>query len=442
MNHLKVSKSGKWAVRLGIPADAREAIGKREFKKSLGYLSRPEAEVKAASLIAMWKAQILRVRTASSDPLASSLDELEYSATHQQIVQQAYEQLQNMAGIRNPTPQQVVGRLKDQVDDLISNDEDETLVAAHFGVYCLTSNFLDGYVRDELKGNKSRSIDEHKSVLRNQFIKNFPIIDAKFSQRKVEKWWDTLTKCEKPLSVSTLTKYKSHCSSYMRWLRRKGYTSHQNYFSDLPLNAKRLRKSKADKRKSFTDTELADLWKKLTTQKKRDEPLQELFLLACYTGCRIEELCQLTLSDVKQLQNGRLYLDIPESKTEKGEHRLVPVHSKLNKILQSKTDYLIDVGKVGNKYNERSSAIGKRFGRLKASAGFASDKVFHSIRKSFVDKLRSRNVPEQFAADIVGHEITTITYGLYGSYTPVEELFKYVDAVSYPELEKLLVQDT
>jgi integrase len=135
-------------------------------------------------------------------------------------------------------------------------------------------------------------------------------------------------------------------------------------------------------------------------------------------------------------------LDIPESKTEKGEHRLVPVHSKLNKILQSKTDYLIDVGKVGNKYNERSSAIGKRFGRLKASAGFASDKVFHSIRKSFVDKLRSRNVPEQFAADIVGHEITTITYGLYGSYTPVEELFKYVDAVSYPELEKLLVQDT
>ena len=442
MNHLKVSKSGKWTVRLGIPADVREAIGQREFKKSLGYLSRPEAEVKAASLVALWKAQILKVRTKNSDQLASSLDQLEYTSSHEKIVRQTYEQLQDLAGIKNPTQDQVVKRLKDQVDDLLEAEEDETLVAAHFGVYCLTGSFLDSYVQDELNGNKDRSIDEHKSVLHNQFIKNFPIIDSKFSQRTVEKWWETLTKCDEPLSPSTLTKYKSHCSSYMRWLRRQGYTTHQNYFAELQINSKRLRKSKQDKRKPFTDSELADLWHKLSTQKKNDQPLQELFLLACYTGCRIEELCQLTISDVKQLNNGRLYLDIPESKTEKGEHRLVPVHLRLNKILQRKTGYLIEVGKVGNKYNERSSAIGKRFGRLKASAGFASDKVFHSIRKSFVDKLRSCNVPEQFAADIVGHEITTITYGLYGSQTPVEELFKYVDAVSYSELEILLAQET
>lgn len=438
MNHLKVSKSGKWTVRLGIPADAREAIGKREFKKSLGYLSRPEAEVKATSLVAMWKAQILKVRTAGTERQASSLEDLEYTATNESIVKQTYEQLRMLAGISDPSPQEVVQRIKDQVDDQLMSEQDETLIAAHFGVYCLTSNFLDSYVQDELEGNKERSIDEHKSVLRNQFFKHFPIIDETFSQRRVQRWWDSLTKSEEPLSASTLTKYKSHCSSYMRWLRRKGYTSHQNYFSDLPINTKRLRKSKADKRKSFTDKELADLWEKLRTQKKRDEPLQELFLFACYTGCRIEELCQLTIADVKQLQNGRLYLDIPESKTEKGEHRLVPVHPILNKMLQSKTDYLIDVGKVGNKYNERSSAIGKRFGRLKTSAGYGADKVFHSIRKSFVDKLRSTNVPEQFAADIVGHEITTITYGLYGSQTPVEELFKYVDAVEYLELEQLL----
>jgi len=84
-----------------------------------------------------------------------------------------------------------------------------------------------------------------------------------------------------------------------------------------------------------------------------------------------------------------------------------------------------------NKYGERSAGISKKFGRLKSELNYDSSKVFHSFRKSFIDKLKQMQCPEQIAADIVGHEIDTMTYGLYASGTPVEQLFMWVDRVEY-----------
>ena len=48
-----------------------------------------------------------------------------------------------------------------------------------------------------------------------------------------------------------------------------------------------------------------------------------------------------------------------------------------------------------NKFGDRSTAIGKRFGRLKTDAGFGREKVFHSIRKSFANATLKRQEPSQ-----------------------------------------------
>ena len=45
--------------------------------------------------------------------------------------------------------------------------------------------------------------------------------------------------------------------------------------------------------------------------------------------------------------------------------------------------------------------------------GFGSQHVFHSLRKTVVTILENAGVPENVVADIVGHEKTTMTYGLY-----------------------------
>ena len=61
----------------------------------------------------------------------------------------------------------------------------------------------------------------------------------------------------------------------------------------------------------------------------------------------------------------------------------------------------------------RSNAIGKRFSALKQAKEYGGEFVFHSLRKTVASLLKDAEVPEFVAADLLGHEIGTMTYGLY-----------------------------
>ena len=74
--------------------------------------------------------------------------------------------------------------------------------------------------------------------------------------------------------------------------------------------------------------------------------------------------------------------------------------------------YLIG-GQKADKYNDRSGAIGSRFSRLKTAAGYGEELVFHSLRKTVATLVENAGVPEGIAADILGHEKKTLSYGLY-----------------------------
>ena len=97
--------------------------------------------------------------------------------------------------------------------------------------------------------------------------------------------------------------------------------------------------------------------------------------------------------------------------------RDVPIHRELAqtmaRLIEGSKDGYVLSGLTVNKYGDRSNGIGKRFGRLKTELGFGKQLVFHSIRKTVVTILENAGVPENIVADIVGHEKTTMTYGLY-----------------------------
>ena len=154
-----------------------------------------------------------------------------------------------------------------------------------------------------------------------------------------------------------------------------------------------------------------------------DTVLLDLIMLGLYTGARIEELCQLRVEDVVVEDNCRA-LRITKSKTPAGT-RLVPIHPSISDLVDklvttSKDDFLI-FSKSKNQYDERSTGLSRRFGRLKSSLGYGPELVFHSLRKTVTTKLEQAGVPEGVAADIVGHEKQTITYGLYSGGTSMAQ---------------------
>ena len=151
--------------------------------------------------------------------------------------------------------------------------------------------------------------------------------------------------------------------------------------------------------------------------------------MAAHTGARIEELCSLKLEQVLADR-----FKIEDAKTEAG-WRIIPIHDDIKQLVaclkdESTGGYLIS-GLTFNQYQDRSNAIGKRFGRLKTSLGYGNDYVFHSFRKGLARQLEAHGVPENVSARLLGHEISTMTYGLYSGGLPFEVLHEAIMKVSF-----------
>ena len=154
-----------------------------------------------------------------------------------------------------------------------------------------------------------------------------------------------------------------------------------------------------------------------------------------YTGCRIEEICQLKVEGVKNIQGVQCFV-IDDSKNPNG-YRPVPIHSKLHPIVkkllkESTNEYLIS-DLTFNKYDDRSNAVGKRFGKLKTSLGFPKKtKVFHTIRNCVITQLM-QTVPRHIVKDLVGHEKADQTEA-YTAPADMKTLKKTVELIKYPKL--------
>ena len=174
---------------------------------------------------------------------------------------------------------------------------------------------------------------------------------------------------------------------------------------------------------------MVTLWKEAHHERNGEQPA-DLIMLGAYTGARIEELCSLKVKDVAEAS-----FKIVDAKTDAGI-REVPTHSRIRGLVQrlkgsSKDDYLLS-GLTFNKYGGRSNAIGKRLGRLKTSLGFGEQHVFHSLRKTLVILMENAGVPEGVAADTVGHEKPTMTYGLYPGGASLAVKAKAIEKAKYP----------
>jgi integrase len=170
---------------------------------------------------------------------------------------------------------------------------------------------------------------------------------------------------------------------------------------------------------------------------KRDEPkgwaeLGDAIRIGMFTGARIEEFASAKKTDV-DLNKETMRIG---SKTIAG-FRTIPIHPQLlptiKRLAENPGDYLFCT--LGtNKYNKRSGALGKRFGRLKRELGYNEQYVFHSFRKTVTTMLDRGEVVERRIADYVGHETRGNTEGMtrYSEGSDVTALRSVLKHINYP----------
>ena len=402
----------RWYAVLEIPKDLRGTLGKDRFVESLGTESQTEAERLVLSVVARWKAEIEEARTGNSIPdmeLAQAWrsDWVNYPDSENRSIQRdGLDEKTHKMRRKNPEAADNFERIVTGTTFALRDSVDEWLL---------------------LSKNTAKTIDMQRSDV-NLFLGIFQY-SHQVTKRAVREWAHNFQQTE-GIAATTARRRISASRSYWDFLQRAGYITQDDdpFAGAIERTNRKSQASYSGKRSQFTADEVVTLL--TAAEAKKDLQLRDLIWLGMWTGCRIEEICSLKITNVMDT-----HFRIVEAKTEAG-NREVPIHSKLAASLKnhcsvSRDGYVLE-GLSFNKYSDRCNAIGKRFGRLKTSLGFGRNLVFHSIRKTVATQLENAKVGENIAADILGHEKQTITFGLYSGGASAVLMQQAIEELNYP----------
>jgi integrase len=410
-------RHGLWYAVVTVPKDLRPALGVK-FIQSLKTHNKQEAQLKAYPLITRWKAEIKKARGNTSAVPDEAL-------MWKRDIDNAVPGDEHDYGTKDA----IVDALMERVE-AIAVKQGEAKAAEFYGTAMGQRTPLRPFY-EEWKQQLALAPKTMDQMGRDveKLVAHFISLEA-LTPRSVKLWVDELA-----LNGSThasLDRNLKACKSLWKYLRRSSVIELDRidpFAGVMSLVAEKVAKNKQG-RVAFAPADIAKIYQAAIDIK--DQPLADIIALGAYTGARINELACLKVADVTDSQSFK----ITDSKTRAGI-REIPIHPAIAGLVgrltrDSNSGYLIPSDSE-NQYDNRGDALSKRFGRLKATMGFTKgSEVFHSIRKTLITLMENAGVSEGVAADIVGHEKQTMTYGLYSMGSELEIKRAALALAKYP----------
>jgi integrase len=266
------------------------------------------------------------------------------------------------------------------------------------------------------------------------------------------------------LKVSTQTRntYALTLKRVFKCAARRGRFSKLE--EDNPFHDQRLKVTKGERteRDRFTIDELQTLFDNLPreTNPKKHTPETAVgwaALIAAHSGGCLEEICQLTVDDIREetVNGGKLIcLDFHNGdedhklKNEESRPRLLPIHSALERAGLLK--YIANVRKEGHKQlfpgltrraskdNKLGCRVGEIFNKKRRALGITRKGMlldFHSFRHTVSNVLDIAGVPEADIARVLGHTIPGMSLGNYSQGGPgLKRVAGVVEQITYEGL--------
>jgi integrase len=389
----------RWYAILEIPKSLRSHLGRVRFLASLQTDSRTVAERRVLPVITAWKKEIAKAR---NEPVGDD------AAFWRQALRNAKTDEQRQVILDHiETAMWEIGAINvENIGDPPSGDPEARLFFSRAtGSIVDFTEHLEEWLSTSQATAKTQDMQSSSVKRFAGMFKNVQDV----TRPEVRRWINKLIN-EDGLTPKTVQRILSGLRGYWRYLQSIGVAGEDDEpFSKLDVARQAKYSSPKATRQPFEPSDVLKLLDAAVSG--NDQGLADLIRLGMWTGCRIEELCALKTDQIKAG-----YFSVNDAKTRAG-WRDVPIHRELadiiERLVKSSEDGFVLSGLTKNKYGDRSNAVGKRFGRLKKELGFDTQYVFHSIRKTVVTILENAGVQENIVADIVGHEKTTMTYGLY-----------------------------
>lgn len=456
-NRYLLQRKQGWYVRIRVPNDLVDAVGKKEFVVTLSTRSVEEARTRRWEHVAAYNKhfELLRSEGNSSAPRSTPQGILDYYKNQRNIVNleknevhQSY--LREMLGLELDNEIDNFESQGDRSSSGYRTDKPELTAAYAKAVRVIKPTTPDTCFLDELLAIHINEIKQHVNIqtykAREKIVSDFItwLGDPKISEVTKKTAGAYTTKVIAPSKAAPRTKKDklSELSTFFNWCQERGMME-VNPFKGLSKTIKASTKGTSNKRRAFTNNELVKLLSAIKSNRGVRDPLWPLTVLALYTGMRSNEICELETSSVHDN-----FIEIDNSKSEAGV-RNVPIHPDIREFTRqlkakSKDGYLISNLKRGGVDNKRNHVISKRFTTILRATNGADiqDKnvVFHCLRKNMSTALEAAGVPESTAQQIVGHEKTSMTYGLYSDGVPMDVLELEMSKVRYSDEISSLIQ--
>ena len=422
MSNLRLQGS-TYHARLVVPKDVRQKFqNKSELSRSLETGNPKLAKVRGAEVVAEWKRQIHLAR--------DGVNHREWAKNWAK----EYREAENTPVAKDQPSQrdQIEFIITDELQELVDQGEleQETAMQA-FEIAVGRRIVLTDYRDDFLKQYSSHSVKTQAaySAALAHFLDRFKE-STQVSTKAVKMWLNQLVE-DKGLGQETIGRLLRQAQAFWEYLiEHEVIPREANPFQGVKLSVPKTA-TRSNPIKPFRPEEVVDIL--MSPKAEADEQLTLLIKLGMYTGARIEELAMLKWADIDL--NDAL-MSVHGTKTQ-AARRIVPLHPVLLSLLASLRDSatgdFVIPGLTIDGRGERGKALGKRFGRLKTEMGYTGrEKVFHSIRKTVATLFEQAEVLEGVAADILGHEKQTMTYGLYSGGTSLTQKRDAIHKLKYP----------
>lgn len=189
-----------------------------------------------------------------------------------------------------------------------------------------------------------------------------------------------------------------------------------NYARTFDISDDIIREKEAAARQHipFTEKELDILWDNLDKVKYVD-----WILIQCYMGWRPQELATLRLDEVN-LEEWYMRAGM---KTDAGKQRVVPIHSRIQKLVQQNYNFALSIGSeylLNDKGQTHAGSwkltydkYAKRFDKVIKALNLNPEHRAHDPRKTFITRAKRAEMDEYTIKRIAGHKIQDITESTY-----------------------------
>lgn len=449
MDHL-IRRGHSWYVRVAVPQRLREAIGKREFLIALKTRDLSTARRLSHSHLAAITAQLQAAEAHRTFPKDSAEYILQAAREARAAVVKGVQTEQDAEMALDVTVDQhleLLGRnlgVDSEGDPKLTEGHAQTIKLAHRvfkgEMVALLSHQVAQYLTEVAPAVRAQTLQDKRRVY--GALQAWLGTDREVSTitRKLAGSYVSTHLAKQGRAPKTLRSELAQLSALWKYMVGRGVVD-TNVWSLMSATLPTSKRGGVrTHRRPWTAEELTRFFKETDT----GDPIWSVAALSLYSGCRIEEVCQLKVSDIKDDA-----LHVRVTKSEAGV-RAVPVHPVIAPLVKqlsaTSTDgYLVPGLLIAGRDAKRSVYLSKRAAWHIRKVLKITDRnlVVHGLRHTFTSACERAGIPLSTAQLLVGHSRRgSITYGAPGaSYShglPLDQLAKEIGKVSFGALDGYL----